>query len=104
VKLLAKYDQSDTTLFSKGNPALPTYFTGIVYTSFACQRANKIEKICSNDFQVFASEKAAVALENTPFVKYKTGTLKIVKLLKMVAVASIAIEIKQEMIKHKSGL
>ena len=51
-------------------------------------------------FEVYASEKAYQLHLKTPhFLKYKTGTLKMVKSLELVEVAPIAIEIKPELIK-----
>jgi quinol monooxygenase YgiN len=52
-------------------------------------------------FEVYASEEAyQVHLKTPHFLKYKTGTLKMVKSLKLVEVAPIAMEIKPELIKH----
>ena len=49
-------------------------------------------------FEVYASEKAYQLHLKTPhFLKYKNGTLKMVKSLKLVEVAPIAIEIKPEL-------
>jgi len=51
-------------------------------------------------FEVYASEKAYQLHLKTPhFLKYKTGTLKMVKSLELVEVAPIAVEIKPELIK-----
>jgi quinol monooxygenase YgiN len=52
-------------------------------------------------FEVYASEEAYLAHLKTPhFLKYKTGTLKMVKSLELVEVTPIAIEIKPEMIRN----
>jgi quinol monooxygenase YgiN len=49
-------------------------------------------------FEVYASESAYQAHLKTPhFLKYKSGTLKMVKSLELVEVAPIAMEIKQEL-------
>ena len=51
-------------------------------------------------FEVYASEQAYQQHLKTPhFLKYKTGTLKMVKSLELVEVAPIAVEIKSELIK-----
>ena len=51
-------------------------------------------------FEVYASEQAYQQHLKTPhFLKYKNGTLKMVKSLKLVEVAPIAIEIKPELMK-----
>jgi quinol monooxygenase YgiN len=53
-------------------------------------------------FEVYASEETYQAHLKTPhFLKYKNTTLKMVKSLELVEVASIAIEIKPELMKHK---
>lgn len=50
-------------------------------------------------FEVYASEEAYQLHLRTPhFLKYKNGTLKMVKSLELVEVAPIAIEIKPELI------
>jgi len=50
-------------------------------------------------FEVYANEKAYQAHLKTPhFLKYKSGTLKMVKSLELVEVAPIAIEIKPELV------
>ena len=49
-------------------------------------------------FEVYASEDAYQAHLKTPhFLKYKNGTLKMVKSLELVDVAPIAIEVKPEL-------
>jgi quinol monooxygenase YgiN len=51
-------------------------------------------------FEVYASEEAYQLHLKTPhFLKYKNGTLKMVKSLELVEVAPIAIEIKPELIR-----
>jgi quinol monooxygenase YgiN len=51
-------------------------------------------------FEVYASEEAYQLHLKTPhFLKYKNGTLKMVKSLELVEVAPIAIEIKPELMK-----
>ena len=51
-------------------------------------------------FEVYASEQAYQLHLKTPhFLKYKNGTLKMVKSLELVEVAPIAIEIKPELMK-----
>jgi quinol monooxygenase YgiN len=51
-------------------------------------------------FEVYASEEAYQLHIKTPhFLKYKEGTLKMVKSLELVEVAPIAMEIKQELIR-----
>jgi quinol monooxygenase YgiN len=50
-------------------------------------------------FEVYASEEAYQLHLKTPhFLKYKNGTLKMVKSLELVEVAPIAIEIKSELL------
>jgi quinol monooxygenase YgiN len=52
-------------------------------------------------FEVYANEEAYQAHLKTPhFLKYKTGTLKMVKSLELMEVAPIAIEIKPEMMNN----
>jgi quinol monooxygenase YgiN len=52
-------------------------------------------------FEVYASEEAYQAhLKTAHFLNYKNGTLKMVKSLELLEVASIAIEIKPELLKH----
>lgn len=49
-------------------------------------------------FEVYASEEAYQSHLKTPhFLKYKSGTLKMVKSLKLIEVAPIAMEIKPEL-------
>jgi quinol monooxygenase YgiN len=49
-------------------------------------------------FEVYASEEAYQLHLKTPhFLKYKTGTLKMVKSLELIEVSPIAIEIKPEL-------
>jgi quinol monooxygenase YgiN len=53
-------------------------------------------------FEVYASDSAYQAHLKTPhFLKYKSGTLKMVKSLELVEVAPIAMEIKPELIQNK---
>jgi quinol monooxygenase YgiN len=53
-------------------------------------------------FEVYASEEAYQSHLKTPhFLQYKTGTLKMVRSLKLIEVAAIAIEIKPELIGDK---
>ena len=53
-------------------------------------------------FEVYAGENAYQAHLKTPhFLKYKSGTLKMVKSLELVEVAPIAMEIKPELIQTK---
>ncbi|MDF2431381.1 MAG: hypothetical protein JWP44_1012 [Mucilaginibacter sp.] len=53
-------------------------------------------------FEVYANEEAYQAHLKTPhFLKYKRGTLKMVKSLDLIEVAPIAIEIKPELLKPK---
>ena len=53
-------------------------------------------------FEVYASEDAYQTHLKTPhFLKYKNGTLKMVKSLVLVEVAPIAMEIKPELIRNK---
>jgi quinol monooxygenase YgiN len=53
-------------------------------------------------FEVYASEAAYQEHLKTPhFLKYKSGTLKMVKSLELVEVAPIAIEIKPELFETK---
>lgn len=55
-------------------------------------------------FEVYASEDAYQAHLKTPhFLKYKSGTLKMVKSLELVDVMPIAIEIKPELIQNKEA-
>ena len=50
-------------------------------------------------FEIYASEEAYQTHLKTPhFLKYKNGTLKMVKSLQLVEVAQIALEIKQKLI------
>jgi len=50
-------------------------------------------------FEIYASEEAYQTHLKTPhFLKYKNGTLKMVKSLQLVEVAPIALEIKQKLI------
>ena len=50
-------------------------------------------------FEIYASEEAYQTHLKTPhFLKYKDGTLKMVKSLQLVEVAQIALEIKQKLI------
>ncbi len=52
-------------------------------------------------FEVYASEEAYQFHLKTPhFLKYKTGTLKMVKSLELIEVEPVALEIKPELIKH----
>ena len=52
-------------------------------------------------FEVYASEEAyQTHLKTVHFLKYKNGTLKMVKSLELVAVAPIGIEIKPTLMKH----
>lgn len=54
-------------------------------------------------FEVYASEQAYQLHLRTPhFLKYKNGTLKMVKSLELVEVAPIAIEIKRELIRNNT--
>jgi len=54
-------------------------------------------------FEVYASEEAYQLHLRTPhFLKYKNGTLKMVKSLELVEVAPIAIEIKRELIRNNT--
>jgi quinol monooxygenase YgiN len=56
-------------------------------------------------FEVYASEEAYQLHLRTPhFLKYKNGTLKMVKSLELVEVAPIAIEIKPELIRNNTQL
>jgi quinol monooxygenase YgiN len=51
-------------------------------------------------FEVYASEEAyQLHLKTSHFLKYKNGTLKMVKSLELVEVGAIAIEIKQQLMK-----
>lgn len=53
-------------------------------------------------FEVYANEEAYQAHLKMPhFLKYKSGTLKMVKSLELVEVAPIAIEIKPALIENK---
>jgi quinol monooxygenase YgiN len=53
-------------------------------------------------FEVYASDSAYQAHLKTPhFLKYKTGTQKMVKSLELVEVEPIALEIKPELIRDK---
>jgi quinol monooxygenase YgiN len=53
-------------------------------------------------FEVYASEEAYQAHLKTPhFLKYKSGTLKMVKSLELIEVEPITIEIKPELTKCK---
>lgn len=53
-------------------------------------------------FEVYASDSAYQShLKTAHFLKYKTGTSKMVKSLELVEVTPIAIAIKQELIKNK---
>ena len=53
-------------------------------------------------FEVYASDSAyQLHLKTAHFLKYKTGTLQMVKSLELVEVAPIAIEIKRELIGRK---
>lgn len=53
-------------------------------------------------FEVYASEEAYQAHLKTPhFLKYKSGTLKMVKSLELVEVTPIAMEIKPELANKK---
>jgi alkylhydroperoxidase/carboxymuconolactone decarboxylase family protein YurZ/quinol monooxygenase YgiN len=53
-------------------------------------------------FEVYASDSAYQAHLKTPhFLKYKSGTLKMVKSLELAEVAPIAMEIKPELIQNK---
>jgi quinol monooxygenase YgiN len=53
-------------------------------------------------FEVYASDSAYQAHLKTPhFLKYKSGTLKMVKSLELIEVAPIAMEIKPELIQIK---
>ncbi len=53
-------------------------------------------------FEVYASESAYQSHLKTPhFLKYKTGTAKMVKSLELTEVAPIAIEIKPDLIGNK---
>lgn len=53
-------------------------------------------------FEVYANEEAYQAHLKTPhFLKYKSGTLKMVKSLELIEVAPIAIEIKPALIENK---
>ncbi|WP_090885662.1 putative quinol monooxygenase [Pedobacter rhizosphaerae] len=52
-------------------------------------------------FEVYASEKAyEIHLKTKHFLKYKNGTLKMVKSLELVEVAPIGIEIKKRLLKE----
>jgi quinol monooxygenase YgiN len=52
-------------------------------------------------FEVYASEEAyQIHLKTPHFLKYKNGTLKMVKSLELVEVSPIAIEIKPELIEN----
>lgn len=54
-------------------------------------------------FEVYASEEAYQLHLKTPhFLKYKNGTLKMVKSLELIEVAPIAIEIKPELIRNNT--
>lgn len=54
-------------------------------------------------FEVYASEDAyQIHLKTPHFLKYKSGTLKMVKSLELVEVSPIALEIKPELIENKS--
>ena len=53
-------------------------------------------------FEVYASDSAYEAHLKAPhFLKYKSGTLKMVKSLELIEVAPIAMEIKPELIQKK---
>lgn len=53
-------------------------------------------------FEVYASEEAYQLHLKTPhFLKYKSGTLKMVKSLELVEVSPIALEIKPELLNNK---
>ena len=53
-------------------------------------------------FEVYASEEAYQAHLKTPhFLKYKSGTLKMVKSLELMETEPIAVEIKPELMKGK---
>ncbi|KQB42542.1 putative quinol monooxygenase [Flavobacterium aquidurense] len=53
-------------------------------------------------FEVYASEEAyQIHLKTPHFLKYKNGTLKMVKSLELIEVSPIALEIKPELIKNK---
>lgn len=53
-------------------------------------------------FEVYASDSAYQAhLKTRHFLKYKSGTLKMVKSLELIEVAPIAIEIRQELVQNK---
>jgi quinol monooxygenase YgiN len=53
-------------------------------------------------FEIYASDSAYQAHLKTPhFLKYKNGTLKMVKSLELLEVAPIAVEIKPELIQNK---
>ncbi|KAF2326663.1 putative quinol monooxygenase [Flavobacterium ginsenosidimutans] len=54
-------------------------------------------------FEVYASEEAyQIHLKTPHFLKYKSGTLKMVKSLELIEVSPIALEIKPELIENKS--
>lgn len=53
-------------------------------------------------FEIYANEEAYQAHLKTPhFLKYKNGTLKMVKSLELIEVAPIAIEIRPALIENK---
>lgn len=53
-------------------------------------------------FEVYASEEAyQIHLKTPHFLKYKSGTLKMVKSLELIEVSPIALEIKPELIENK---
>jgi quinol monooxygenase YgiN len=53
-------------------------------------------------FEVYASEEAYQEHLKTPhFLKYKSGTLKMVKSLELIEVVPIAMEIKPELLKNR---
>ena len=54
-------------------------------------------------FEVYASEEAYQShLKTTHFLKYKNGTLKMVKSLELIEVSPIGIEIKPELLTKKN--
>jgi quinol monooxygenase YgiN len=62
---------------------------------------DKVNPTMVTVFEVYASEEAYQAhLKSPHFLKYKNGTLKMVKFLELIEVAPITIEIKPELMRN----